>query len=101
MLYAYLFISLTLDFNLKKKLVKCYIWSISLYGAETWTLRKYTEKDGKNHMDRSSKNKEVLCKEDRSILPKVKRRKANWIGHILRRKCLRKHVIEGNIEGRK
>jgi hypothetical protein len=29
-----------LDLNLRKKLVKCYIWSISLYGAETWTLRK-------------------------------------------------------------
>jgi hypothetical protein len=29
-----------LDLNLKKKLVKCYIWSIALYGAETWTLRK-------------------------------------------------------------
>ena len=22
-----------------EKLVKCYIWSIALYGAETWTLR--------------------------------------------------------------
>jgi hypothetical protein len=29
-----------LEFNLRKKLVKCYIWSIALYGAETWTLRK-------------------------------------------------------------
>jgi hypothetical protein len=29
----------TLDLELKKKLVKCYIWSIALYGAETWTLR--------------------------------------------------------------
>jgi hypothetical protein len=29
-----------------------------------------------------------------------KRRKANWIGHILRRNCLLKHVIEGKIEGR-
>jgi hypothetical protein len=29
-----------LDFNLRKKLVKCYIWSKALYGAETWTLRK-------------------------------------------------------------
>jgi hypothetical protein len=29
-----------LDLNLRKKLVKCYIWSIALYGAETWTLRK-------------------------------------------------------------
>ena len=28
-----------LDLNLKKKLVKCYIWSMALYGAETWTLR--------------------------------------------------------------
>jgi len=24
-----------LDLNLKKKLVKCYIWSMALYGAET------------------------------------------------------------------
>jgi hypothetical protein len=29
-----------------------------------------------------------------------KRRKANWIGHILRRNCLLKHLIEGNLEGR-
>jgi len=28
-----------LDLNLRKKLIKCYIWSIALYGAETWTLR--------------------------------------------------------------
>ena len=28
-----------LDLNLKKKLIKCYIWSMALYGAETWTLR--------------------------------------------------------------
>jgi hypothetical protein len=29
----------TLDLKLRKKLVKCYIWSIALYGAETWTIR--------------------------------------------------------------
>ena len=28
-----------LDLELRKKLVKCYVWSIALYGAETWTLR--------------------------------------------------------------
>ena len=28
-----------LDLNLRKKLVKCYIWRMALYGAETWTLR--------------------------------------------------------------
>jgi hypothetical protein len=29
-----------LDLNLRKKLVKCLIWSIALFGAESWTLRK-------------------------------------------------------------
>jgi len=28
-----------LDLNLRKKLVKGYILSMALYGAETWTLR--------------------------------------------------------------
>jgi hypothetical protein len=30
----------TLDLNLRKKVMKCYIWSI----AEIWTLRKLVEK---------------------------------------------------------
>jgi hypothetical protein len=30
--------------ELRKKLVKCYILSIALYGAETWTLRKLDQK---------------------------------------------------------
>ena len=33
-----------LDLYLRKKLVKCCIWSIALYGAETWTLRKVDQK---------------------------------------------------------
>ena len=34
----------TLDLELRKKLVKCYIWSIALYGAETGTLRAVDQK---------------------------------------------------------
>ena len=33
-----------LAFDLMKKPVKCYIWSITLYGAETWTYRKADQK---------------------------------------------------------
>jgi hypothetical protein len=29
----------------------------------------------------------------------IRKRKANWIGHILRRNCLLKQVIEGKISG--
>ena len=28
-----------LDLNMRKKSVKCYVWIMALYGAETWTLR--------------------------------------------------------------
>ena len=37
--------------------------------------------------------------EERNILYTTKRRKTNWIGHILRRNFLLKHVTEGRIEG--
>ena len=33
-----------LDLNLRKKLVKCYVWSMALYGAETWTLQATDQK---------------------------------------------------------
>jgi len=32
------------DLNLRKKLVKFYVWSMVLYGAETWTLRATDQK---------------------------------------------------------
>jgi hypothetical protein len=43
------------------------------------------------------RNEEVLhsVNEERNILGKINRRRANWIGHIMRRNCLLKHVIEG------
>ena len=37
--------------------------------------------------------------EHRNILHEIKKRKANWSGHILRRNCLLKQVIEGEIKG--
>ena len=48
------------------------------------------------------RNEEVLLrvKEQRNILREISKRKANWIGHILRRNCLLQRVIEGNINGR-
>jgi hypothetical protein len=37
-----------LDLGPRKKLVKCYIWSIALYGAETGTLRAVDQKNLKS-----------------------------------------------------
>ena len=36
--------------------------------------------------------------EQRNILQEIRKRKANWIGHILRRNCLLQRVIEGKIK---
>ena len=40
-----------------------------------------------------------LVNEQRNILHEIRKQKANWIGHILRRNCLLKQVIEGKIKG--
>jgi hypothetical protein len=85
-----------------------------VYGAEIWTLRKVGQKcqEGSEmwcwrRTEKISlldhvRNEEVLLrvKEERNIVHTVNRREGNWIGHILRRNCLLKHVIEGQIEGR-
>jgi len=99
----------TLDLELRKKLVKCYIWSIALYRAETWMVRAEDQKQLESSkmwcwrkMEKISwtnhvRNEEVLLrvKEKRNILHEISKWKANWIGHILRRNCLLQHVIEG------
>jgi hypothetical protein len=93
--------------------VKCYIWNIALYGVETWTLRKLDQKYVESlemwcwrRMEKISwmdcvNNETVLhrVKEERNILHRIRRRKANWIGYILRRNCLLSHIIEGKISG--
>jgi hypothetical protein len=101
-----------LDLSLRKKLVRCYIWSIALYGAETWTLRKLDEKYLENfemrcwrRMEKISwtdrvRNEEVLhrVKEERNIVNRIKRRKTNWIGHILRRNCLSNMLLKERLK---
>jgi hypothetical protein len=87
-----------------------------LYGAETWTLRKADQKYLESfkiscwrRMEKLSstdrvRNEEGLqrVEENRNILNTgtKKRRKAKWIGHILRSNCLLKYLIEGKLEGR-
>jgi hypothetical protein len=63
-----------------------------------WCWRKMEKINWSDHV----RNEEVLyrVKEERNILHTIKGRKANWIGHVLHRNCLLKHVIEGKLEGR-
>ena len=93
--------------------MKCYIWSIVLYGAETWTLRTGDQKNLETfkircwgRMEKISctdqvRNEEVLLgiKEQKNILHEIRKRKANWIGQILCRNFPLHRVIEGKVQG--
>jgi len=82
-----------LDLNLRKKLIKCFIRSMILYGAETSTLRaadqKYLEsfemwcwrKMEKISWTDQVRNKEVLLRvnEQRNILHEIKNRRPTWL----------------------
>jgi hypothetical protein len=80
-----------LDFNLRKRLVRCYVWSIALDGAETWTLRSTDQKHLESFemwcwrkMEKISwtdhvRNEEVLLRvsEQRNIIHEIIKQKNN------------------------
>ena len=97
-----------LDKELWKRLVKCFVWSVALYGAETWTLRRNEQKQLEafemwvwRRMERIKwtdiiKNAIVLERmgEGRIMLELIRKRKRNWLGHWLRRNCLLKKISD-------
>ena len=90
-----LLLTCKLNTELRKKLVRSYIWSIALYGSETWALlileRKYFESFEMWCWKRMDKMKWPVLErigEKRTLLNNILRRKLNWIGHILRRNYL-------------
>ena len=107
---------LTKSFNkdLKKRMTKCLIWPVALYGCESWTLRKVEIERLKafemwiwRRMERVSwedkkTNEEVLLNvgTERSLVQTVMNRKKNWIGHVLRHEGLMKEAMEGGLEGK-
>ena len=81
-----------LNIELNKKLVRFYIWSIDLYGSETWTLRKlekYFEifemwccrRMEKINWSEEITNEQIIDRigEKRTFLNNILSRKENWI----------------------
>jgi hypothetical protein len=59
-------------------------------------LDDLNERRGYPHLKEESR---LSANEQRNIVHEISKRKANWIGHILRRNCLLQQVIEGKIRG--
>ena len=97
----------------KKQIIKCTVWNVAMYVAETWTLIKAGKKlleafkmwTWQRKLKISWKkvtNEEVLvhANEARSIRKMIWCRKHRWLGHVLRYDNLLHDIIEGKLLGK-
>eukprot|EP00112_Aurelia_sp_Birch-Aquarium-sp1_P000311 Seg1027.2 transcript_id=Seg1027.2/GoldUCD/mRNA.D3Y31 product="putative transposon-derived protein F52C9.6" protein_id=Seg1027.2/GoldUCD/D3Y31 len=99
----------------KKRLVKRYIWSTLLYGAETWTITRamigkieafemwiysrilkisYTEHRTNEYVLQKMNTK-------RSLINTIKQRKCAYFGHLIRGDGLQRLLLEGKFNGKR
>ena len=94
-------------FALELRLVNCYLWSVLLYGAETWTINKAMENRITSfemwiYRRMMKTNKMILHMAGRkqiALVGSVKERKIKYFGHVKRHQSLLKDVLEGREEG--
>ena len=82
------------------------VLKLGLFGQQIGNTRKVLKSGAEEEWRRIGwtdhvRNEEMLLRvnEQRNILHEIRKREANWIGHILRRNCILKQVIEGKIKG--
>jgi hypothetical protein len=77
-----------------EEIVRCIIDDLERFDMWSWRRTEISWTD-------RIKNEEILqkSKEKGNIVHTIKGRNADWIGHILRRNCLLKHIFEVKIEG--
>ena len=98
--------------RIRKKLIKTCVWSVALYGAETWTLGRDEEKSLEafetwcwRRMLKISwidkiRNDFQRAGEERTLLKVLKRRRHKWIGHVFRHNPFVSNVLTGMVEGK-
>ena len=101
--------------ELRKRIVKCFAWSVPFYGTENWILGRSEKKRLEafqtriwrrlEHVKWTDKIKYAVVLdigvEGRIMLELIKKRKINWLGHWLRRNSLLKDALEGMVKGRR
>lgn len=112
-----MFTSRDLSLSLKIRLVKCYVFSVLLYGAEAWTLtealmkrleafemwtyRRILRISWTDHIT----NIEVIRRigKEKEIVFTIKRRKLEYLGHIMRHEKYRllQLVIQGRVDSKR
>ncbi|KAL1447433.1 hypothetical protein WDU94_013960 [Cyamophila willieti] len=111
------FVRNDLSLGLRIRMIRCYIFSILLYGCESWTMNLAMEKRIeafemylyrrilKISWMQKIMNVEVLnhMQKEKELLQTIKERKIQYLGHILRgeKYALLQLIFQGNIEGKR
>ncbi len=97
------------------RLLKCYVWSVLLYGCECWTISQ-TMQDRLEAMEmwclrrmmripwtKKMRNDTVLQRAGttRQLMLTIVTRQVRFLGHVLRKKQLEHLVLTGKVEGRR
>ena len=104
-----------LDITTRTRTLKTYIWSVLLYGSETWTLTQklkdrlqaaemwfYRRMLRISWTDRVT-NQEVLRRAgtERTLVKEIRKRQLNFLGHVLRKEGVEHLTLTGKIEGKR
>jgi len=103
-----------MNLELKKRIIKCLVWSVALCAAEMWTLTQadsdrietlemwiWRRMEKISWMDKVT-NEDVLKKvnESKNMLNVIRQRKRKWIGHVLPHDEFLQEIFEGRMKGR-
>lgn len=112
-----LFCNRDISIQLRTRMLKCYVFSTLLYGAEAWTLKQKNIKNIESFemwcyrrilkiswMDRVT-NEEVICRinNEPEVLLNIKKRKLEYLGHLMRgqKYTFLQNIMQGKIQGRR
>ena len=104
----------SIDLSVRKSFLKVFVWSVAMYGSETWTINSLDKKRIEafemwcyrrmlkiRWVDHIT-NEEVLNRigEKRNLWHNLTRRRDRLVGHVLRHQGLTNLVLEGSAEGK-
>lgn len=97
------------------RVLRCYVWSVLLYGSETWNISKKIKKKLeaaemwfyrrmlKVPWTDKRTNEEVLqmMEERRTLMTTIKLRQMKFFGHVMRKEGLENLAVTGMVEGKR
>ena len=107
--------STSIKIRIRLRILKSYVWSVLLYGSETWTITQQQKKQLEAtemwfyrrmlkipwtaHMTNQEVLEKVGCQ--RELVKLITRRRLQFLGHIIRKDGLEYLMLSGKIEGRR